>query len=218
MDVIREFGTSEFFYILLATRWTILLTLVSLAIGSIIALVVAVMRIVPLWPVNWLAIGFINLIQGTPVLGQLFLFFFGFSILGIEMGAWAACVTAFSLYTGAFLGEIWRGSLQAVPPTQWEASASMALSYGQRLRYVIIPQAIRLSIAPSIGFIVQLLKNTSLASIVGFVELMRAAQIMNGITFSPIPIYLTVASIYFAICFSLSQVSQNYERRLRVPR
>lgn len=218
MDVIREFGTSEFFYILLATRWTILLTLVSLAIGSIIGLVVAVMRIVPLWPVNWLAIGFINLIQGTPVLGQLFLFFFGFSILGIEMGAWAACVAAFSLYTGAFLGEIWRGSLQAVPPTQWEASASMALSYGQRLRYVIIPQAIRLSIAPSIGFIVQLLKNSSLASIVGFVELMRAAQIMNGITFAPIPIYLTVASIYFAICFSLSQVSQNYERRLRVPR
>lgn len=218
MNIIREFGTSEFLFLLVAARWTILLTLASLAIGSVIGLLIAVMRIVPLRPINWLALAYINLLQGTPVLGQLFLFFFGFSIIGIEVGAWAACVAAFSLYTGAFLGEIWRGSLQSVPRTQWEASAAMALNYGQRLRYVIIPQAVRLSVAPTIGFIVQLLKNTSLASIVGFVELMRAAQLMNGATFSPIPIYLTVAAIYFIICFSLSQVSQHYERTLHVPR
>jgi len=216
--MIREFGTGEMLFILLAARWTILLTLGSLAVGSLIGLVFAILRIVPFRPANWVAIGYINLIQGTPVLGQLFIFFFGLSIIGLDVGAWTAAVTAFSLYAGAFLAEIWRGSLQAVPRTQWEASAAMALTYAQRLRYVIVPQALRLSIPPTIGFVVQLFKNTSLASIIGFVELTRAGQIMSAATFSPMEVYLTVAAVYFAICFALSQASQHLERSLHVAR
>lgn len=216
--MIREFGIEEMWFIALAARWTVLLTLASLFFGAFIGLFFAVLRILPFRPARWLAIGYINLIQGTPVLGQLFVFFFGLSILGLDVGAWTAAVVAFSLYTGAFLAEIWRGSLQAVPRTQWEASASMALSYLQRLRYVIIPQATRVSIPPTIGFIVQLFKNTSLASIIGFVELTRAGQIMNAATFSPMQVYLTVAAMYFVICFSLSRASQRLERRLHVAR
>ena len=216
--MMREFGTNEMMFIVLAARWTILLTLASLFFGAIMGLFFAVLRIVPLRPANWIALGYINLIQGTPVLGQLFVFFFGLSIIGIDVGAWTAAVAAFSLYTGAFLAEIWRGSLQAVPRTQWEASASMALTYGQRLRYVIIPQAVRLSVPPTIGFVVQLFKNTSLASIIGFVELTRAGQIMNAATFSPMEVYLTVAAVYFVICFGLSQASQRFERSLHVAR
>ena len=212
--MIREFGVNEAAFLLLATRWTILLTLSAAFFGGIIGVFFAILRIVPFRPANWLAIGFINLIQGTPLLGQLFVFFFGLSILGLDVGAWPAAITAFSLYSGAFLADIWRGSLQAVPRTQWEASASLGLSYLERLRHVIIPQAVRLSVPPTVGFIVQLFKNTSLASVIGFVELTRAGQIMNAATFAPLRVYLTVAAIYFVICFSLSRASQRLERRL----
>lgn len=216
--MIRDFGFSEVTYLLFAARWTVLLALSSLVFGSLIGLVLAIMRIVPIRLVNFLALAYINLIQGTPLLGQLFVLFFGLSIVGLDVGAWPAAVTAFSLYAGAFLAEIWRGSLQSVPKTQWEASASLALTYGQRLRYVIIPQALRISLPPTVGFVVQLIKNTSLAAIIGFVELTRAGQIINAATFSPLKVYLTVAAIYFAICFSLSMASQKMERRLRVSR
>lgn len=216
--MIREFGFNEVLFLLLAARWTVLLTLASLVLGGLIGLAFAVLRILPFRPANWLALAYINLIQGTPLLGQLFVFFFGLSILGLDVDAWTAAVAAFSLYTGAFLAEIWRGSLQAVPVTQWEASAALALTYPQRLRYVIIPQAMRISIPPTVGFIVQLFKNTSLASIIGFVELTRAGQIINAATFSPMRVYLTVAAIYFVICFSLSRASQRLERKLHVAR
>ncbi len=214
----RDFGIDEAMFLLFAARWTVLLTLSAVVIGGTLAFILAVLRVIPFRPANWLAAGYINLIQGTPLLGQLFVFFFGLSIVGVEVGAWAAAVTAFSLYTGAFLAEIWRGGLQAVPRTQWEASASLGLSYLERLRYVIMPQAVRISIPPTVGFIVQLFKNTSLASVIGLVELTRAGQIMNAATFAPLQVYLTVAGIYFVICFSLSRASQRLEQRLHVAR
>lgn len=216
--MIRDFGLPEVTYLLFAARWTVLLTLASLVFGALIGLAIAILRIVPFRPANWLALAYVNLIQGTPLLGQLFVFFFGLSIIGFDVGAWPAAVTAFALYSGAFLGEIWRGSLQSVPKTQWEASASLALTYVQRLRHVIIPQAVRISLPPTVGFIVQLVKNTSLAAIIGFVELTRAGQIINAATFAPLKVYLTVAAIYFVICFSLSLASQRLERRLHVAR
>lgn len=216
--MMREFGFDDAVYLLLAARWTVLLTVVSALIGGTIALFVAILRIVPFRPANWLAIGYINLIQGTPILGQLFVFFFGLSVFGLNVDAWTAAVTAFSIYASAFLAEIWRGSLQSVPKTQWETSAALGLKYVQRLRYVIIPQAVRISIPPTVGFLVQLVKNTSLASVIGFVELTRAGQIMNNTTFAPMTVYLTVAAIYFVICFSLSQASVKFERRYHVAR
>lgn len=216
--MMREFGIDDTVYLMLAARWTVLLTLAATLIGSAIALIVAIMRIVPFRPANWLAIGYINLIQGTPILGQLFIFFFGLSIVGLNVDAWTAAVTAFSIYASAFLAEIWRGGLQSVPKTQWETSAALGLGYAQRLRYVIVPQAVRISIPPTVGFLVQLVKNTSLASVIGFVELTRAGQIMNNATFSPMSVYLTVAAIYFVICFTLSQASQKLERRFHVAR
>lgn len=216
--MIREFGLPEVTYLIFAARWTVLLTLSALVLGSLIGLFFAILRIVPFRPANLIALAYVNLIQGTPLLGQLFVFFFGLSILGLDVGAWPAAVAAFSLYAGAFLAEIWRGSLQSVPRTQWEASASLALTYAQRLRYVIIPQALRISVPPTVGFIVQLIKNTSLAAIIGFVELTRAGQIINAVTFAPLKVYLTVAAIYFVICFSLSLASRGLERKLHVSR
>ena len=216
--MIREFGTVDVVYLIEAARWTVLLALTAMVGGGLLGVVVAVLRVVPFGPLNWLAIGYINLIQGTPLLGQLFIFFFGLPLIGLSVDAWTAAALSLSLYASAFFGEIWRGSLQSVSQRQWEAGAALGLTYAQRLGHVVLPQAIRISIAPTVGFLVQLVKNTSLTALIGFVELTRASQIISGATFAPLPVYLTAAAIYFVICFSLSQLAHMLERRLHVAR
>lgn len=123
-------------------------------------------------------------------------------------------VFAFCLYASAFLGDIWHGSVLAVPPTQWEASRSLALSWGTTLRLVILPQAARIAVPPTIGFLVQLIKSTSLASIIGFVELVRAGQFINNATLNPLYVYGFVACVFFALCWPISKLSAGLETRL----
>lgn len=216
--MIREFGSGDVYYLLLAARWTVALVLAAALFGGLLGFVVAVARIVPAWPVRWLAIAYVNLIQGTPLLGQLFALFFALPLLGLSVDAWTAAVLALSIYASAFLGEIWRSGLQSVSQRQWEAGASLGLTYRQQLFHVVIPLAIRISIAPTVGFLVQLVKNTSLTALIGFVELTRASQILSSATFAPLTVYLTAAVFYFVMCFSLSRLSQMLERRLHVAR
>ncbi|MCA0026333.1 MULTISPECIES: amino acid ABC transporter permease [unclassified Mesorhizobium] len=216
--MIREFGGTDIVYLIEAARWTMLLALNATVGGGLLGIVVAVLRVIPFKPLNWLAIAWINLIQGTPLLGQLFVFFFGLPLIGLSVDAWTAAALSLSIYASAFFGEIWRGSLQSVSQRQWEAGAALGLTYAQRLGHVVLPQAIRISVAPTVGFLVQLVKNTSLTALIGFVELTRASQIISGATFAPLPVYLTAAAIYFVICFSLSQLARMLERRLHVAR
>jgi polar amino acid transport system permease protein len=216
--MIREFGGTDIVYLIEAARWTLLLALTATVGGGLLGIVVAVLRVIPFKPLNWLAIAWINLIQGTPLLGQLFVFFFGLPLIGLSVDAWTAAALSLSIYASAFFGEIWRGSLQSVSQRQWEAGAALGLTYVQRLGHVVLPQAIRISVAPTVGFLVQLVKNTSLTALIGFVELTRASQIISGATFAPLPVYLTAAAIYFVICFSLSQLARMLERRLHVAR
>jgi polar amino acid transport system permease protein len=187
-----------------------------LAGGALIGIGIAVMRISGSAALRGLAACYIQFIQGLPLLVLLFVFFFGLSIVGLPVSAWIAAVAAFSLYAGAFLGEIWRGALQSIPKTQWEAGGSLGLGFGEQLRYVIVPQAIRVAIPPTVGFIVQLIKNTSLAATVGFVELTREGQLTTASTYQPFTVYLIVASLYFLMCFPLTQYSRVLERRLHV--
>jgi len=214
--MIREFSTTDLFYLVAAVRWTLLLTLAGFVGGSIIGIVVAIMRISSSRALQGLAICYIQLIQGLPLLVLLFVFFFGLSIVGLRVSPWIAAVAAFSLYAGAFLGEIWRGALQSIPKTQWEAGGSLGLGFGEQLRYVIVPQAFRVAIPPTVGFIVQLIKNTSLAATVGFVELTREGQLTTASTYQPFTVYLIVALLYFLMCFPLTQYSRVLERRLHV--
>lgn len=216
--MIRDFAFADVGFLLMAARWTVLLAVAAALIGGLLGLVVAILRVVPWRPLNWLAMGWINLIQGTPLLGQLFVLFFGLPLIGLSVDAWAAALLALSIYTSAFLGEIWRGSLQSVPARQWEAGASLGLTYRQRFLHVVIPQAVRISVAPTVGFLVQLVKNTSLTALIGFVELTRASQIMTAATFAPLQVYLTAAGIYFVICYGLSHLSRVLERRFHVAR
>ena len=214
--MIREPNALDLLYLLSAARWTLALTALAFIGGGLLGLLIMLLRVIPARPVNWLAVGWIQAIQGTPLLAQLFVFFFGFAIFGYRVSPWVAAGVAFSIYASAFLAEIWRGCVQAVPRTQWEASAALGLGFGQQLRYIIVPQAFRIAIPPTVGFLVQLVKNTSLASVIGFVELTREGQITTGATFRPFTIYGIVAVLYFCICFPLSQWSQRLERKLNV--
>ena len=211
----RSFGLAEFLYLLKAIPWTLLLSLGALLGGGIVGVLIAILRIVPLRALRWLAIGYIELFQGTPVLMQLFVVYYGLAVLfDIQVAAWPAVLLAFTLYSGAFLGEIWRGSIQAIPRPQWEAAECLSLGFGKQLWYVILPQAARISIPPTVGFTVQLIKSTSIAAIIGFVELTRAGQLMTNTTFKPMIIYPIVAVLYFFLCWPLSLLAQALERRI----
>jgi polar amino acid transport system permease protein len=211
----RGFGVNEFFFILQSVRWTLLLSLIALIGGGVVGLVVAFLRVAPWAPLRWFAIGYIQLFQGTPVLMQLFLTYYGFAVLfNLQIDVWTAVSLSFTFYSAAFLGEIWRGSIQAIPKPQWEAAACLQLGFFKQMRYVILPQAMRISIPPTVGFVVQLIKSTSIASIIGFVELTRAGQLMTNATFKPMIIYPIVAGLYFVLCWPLSLLSQILERRI----
>ena len=211
----RSFGLAEFVYILAALRWTLLLSLIAFIGGGAVGFAIAILRTTQSRILQLLAASYIQLFQGTPVLMQLFLFYYGLAVLyDMQVDAWPAVTMAFTLYAGAFLGEIWRGSIQAIPRTQWEASACLSLGYLQQLRFVILPQAMRISIPPTVGFLVQLVKSTSIAAIIGFVELTRAGQLMVNVTFQPMVIYPIVAALYFVVCWPLSLLSRNLEKRI----
>jgi len=216
--MIREFSFNDVLYLVAAMRWTLALTAIAFLGGGLVGLTVALLRVSAFAPLRWVGTIYVLAVQGTPLLAWLFVFFFGLSIVGVEVSPWIAAAAAYSIYAGAFLGEIWRGCLQAIPKTQWEAGASLGLSFTSQLRYIIVPQATRLAIPPTVGFLVQLIKNTSLAAVIGFIELTREGQLTTAVTFRPFTVYLTVAALYFALCFPLTQVARRLERRLHVAR
>jgi polar amino acid transport system permease protein len=200
--------------LLVGVMWTLCLSVIAFVGGGLVGGAVALCRISPVRAVRWAAIAWIQLIQGTPLLVVLFVCYFGLSIMGLELPGLVAAGIAMVIYVSAYLGEIWRGCIESVPRTQWEAAECLALSRAQRMRLVVLPQALRIATPPTVGFMVQIVKNTSLASIVGFVELVRAGQLINNSIFQPFLIYLIIAALYFALCFPLSVWSRRLEQRL----
>src|SRR3984893_18471206 len=211
----RSFGLNELLYLLKAVPWTLLLSLGALFGGGIVGLLIAILRTASSRILRGLATGYIELFQGTPVLMQLFVTYYGLAVVfDLQVDAWPAVLLAFTLYSGAFLGEIWRGSIQAIPRPQWEAAECLSLSFPKQLWYVILPQAMRISIPPTEGFVVQLIKSTSVAALIGFVELTRAGTLMTNLTFKPMIVYPVVAALYFVLCWPLSLLAQTLERRI----
>ncbi|WP_127090197.1 amino acid ABC transporter permease [Aquabacter cavernae] len=202
--------------LLLATQWTILLSLVAFVGGGVAALLALLARTSQNRAARRLAVFYIELFQGTPLLMQLFLFFFGLSLVGVNVPPWLAAALALILWTGAFLAEIWRGCVEAIPRGQWEASSSLAMSYFEQMRHVVLPQALRIAVPPTVGFSVQVVKATALTSIIGFVELSKASTMITNATFQPFVVYGFAALIYFALCWPLSKSSQLLERKLNV--
>ena len=212
------FGWPEVFFIIRAAGWTLLLTAIAFLIGGLMGGVLAILRLSRIKLLRRFAAGYILVIQSIPVLMVLFMSYYGLSLFGIELPPFFAASASLAIYVSAYLAEIWRGSIEAVPFQQWEASASLAHSPAQTYRHVILPQAVRISLPPTVGFLVQLVKNTSIVSVVGFVELSRAGQLVNNATFQPFQIFTLVAAIYFAICFPLSRLSRHLEKVMNASR
>ncbi|RKK05642.1 ABC transporter permease subunit [Pseudoroseomonas wenyumeiae] len=210
----RSLGPNEILFILAAVRWTLLLSVFAFIGGSIGGILIALMRSGPIKPLRWFAFAYIKIFQGTPLLMQLFLAFFVPGIFGFDVDPWGAAALGLSLHASAFLGEIWRGSIEVVPRGQWEASSALGLRYWNQMRLIVLPQAFRIAIPPTVGFLVQLIKATSLASIIGFVELTRAAQVINNAVFQPFTIFGLVGLTYFIICWPLSAYSKRMEQKL----
>lgn len=212
-----EFSTWDILRnLLLSARWTVLLSLVSFLGGAGVGLVLLFMRISKKKSLRVFSKYYVELFQGTPLLMQLFIAFFGLGLVGIDVPAWLAAGLTLILWAAAFLTEIWRGCVEAVNKGQWEASASLGMGRLQQMRYVILPQAMRVAIPPTVGFAVQVIKGTAVTSIIGFVELSKAGTIVTNATFQPFTVYGLVALIYFALCWPLSKSSQILERKLNV--
>ena len=207
-------GVNELLFLLQGLKWTIALAAIGFVGGGIFGLGVALMR-VSTHAVLWRGgAAYIAVFQGTPLLMQLFVVYYGIGLLGVNVDAWIAVAIAFTLHASAFLGEIWRGGIQSVPKGQTEAGKALGLHYVSRMKDVILPQALKISLPATIGFLVQLVKGTSLAAIVGFVELSRAGQIVSNQTFRPLMVFAIIGAIYFALCWPLSLWGASMERRL----
>ncbi|WP_399678235.1 amino acid ABC transporter permease [Xenophilus sp.] len=201
--------------LLLALRWTVVLSLIAFVGGGIVGALLLALRLRGGRLTEKLIAGYVQLFQGTPLLMQLFLAYFGIALLGVDVSAWTAAAVALTLYTSAFLTEIWRGCVAAIPRGQWEASGSLALGFGEQLRHVILPQAVRIAIAPTVGFLVQVIKGTALASVIGFVEVTKAGSMIANVTFRPFTVFACVALMYFALCFPVSLYARHLERKTR---
>jgi polar amino acid transport system permease protein len=207
-DVIRN--------LLKSLPWTFFLSAVAFIGGGVLGLLLLVLRIMKPRSLGRIIAWYVQLFQGTPLLMQLFLTYFGLALFGLQTTPLLAATLCLIFYASAYLTETWHGCVESIPKGQWEASASLALSFHEQLRYVIFPQTLRLSIPPTVGLLVQIIKNTSLASVIGFVELTRAGKIIANVTYKPFFVYGMVALLYFAICFPCSLWGRRLERKTKI--
>ena len=206
-------GYDEFVFLLIGLKWTIALSVVGFVCGSIAGLLVALARTSGFSILEWLTSGYIAVFQGTPLLMQLFVVYYGLALIGFRLDAWIAVAIGLTLHASAYLGEIWRGSIEAVPKGQTEAAKALSLRYVSRMKDIVLPQAIRISLPATIGFLVQLIKGTSLASIVGFTELTRAGNIISNQIFEPLTVFGIVGALYFLMCCPLTIFGARLERK-----
>ncbi|WP_090871225.1 amino acid ABC transporter permease [Oceanobacillus limi] len=195
-------------------KYTIPLTLISFAIGIVIALLTALMRLAKTKILTVPARVYVSAIRGTPLLVQLFIIFFGLGSIGLTIDPFPSAIIAFSLNVGAYGSEIIRASIASIPKGQWEAAQTIGMSYSQSLRRIILPQATRVSIPPLSNTFISLVKDTSLASLILVTELFRKAQEIAARTYDFMLLYVEAAILYWVICFVLSIIQDQIENRL----
>lgn len=193
---------------------TIPLALASFAIGLVLALVVALMRLSKNPVVSNIARFYVSVIRGTPLLVQLFVIFYGLPSIGLVIDPWPSAIVAFSLNVGGYAAEVIRAAILSVPKGQWEAAYTIGMSPATTLRRVILPQAARVSVPPLSNTFISLVKDTSLASLILVTELFRVSQEIASATFEFMLIYLEAALVYWLFCLVLSGGQSVLEKRL----
>ncbi len=206
------------FQLLEATQYTIYLSLIAFIGGGLIGAFITLARISERSGFVRLAVGYIWCFQSVPLLMLLFLTGLGVPrLLGHDVDPWVSAIVSLTLYASAYLAEVWRGAIHAIPQGQWEGGYSLGMRFFPILRSIILPQATRLALAPTVGFSVQIIKGTSLAYIIGFHDLMNLGKRWANAPVDgtePFIIYPLMALIYFSLCFPLSRIAVVLERRL----
>ena len=218
---IAAFGRPEgimLFQLVEATQFTIYLSLIAFALGGSVAAVITLLRILPHRGARAVALGYIWAFQSAPLLMLLFIFGLGVPrLLGLTVDPWIAASAALMLYTSAYLADVWRGAVETIPPGQWDGARALGLRFLPTLRLVVLPQVVRVALAPTVGFMVQIIKGTSLAYIIGFHDVMAIGKRWANAPVEgtePFIVYPIMALIYFALCFPLSRLALRLERRL----
>lgn len=213
-----NFGWEYLVPLIKGALWTIALCLTSGVFGTIFGLILGLAETSPSRVARWTSSIYVNFIRGIPLLILIFFVYFGTPLLfpSVDLPGFLTGVVTLTAYAGAYLAEIFRGSIEAVPKGQNEAAEALGLGYVLKFRYVIIPQATKIAVPPGIGFIIGLIKDSSLVTVIGFIELTRAGTIVSNLTGNPIITYLVVAAMYFVLCYGISLLGQRYEKRTGV--
>jgi cystine transport system permease protein len=207
-------AADAFPFLLQGTVYTVELSLGAMALGSILGLAVALMRLSPRRPLAWAARAYVSALRGTPLLAQLFIIYYGLPEFGIELEPMTCALLGFSLNTAAYTSETMRAAILSIDGGQWEAAASLGMTRWQILRRAILPQAVRVAL-PSLGnSFISLVKDTSLAATIQVPELFRQAQLITARTFDVFTMYLSASLVYWVLAASLSLVQHRLERRV----
>lgn len=209
MNLETSINATDWLFILQGAALTVFLCMVSMAAGSAVGFAAGMMRTSGKILLRAIAWGYIYIIRGTPLLMQLFLVYFGIPLLtGRTIGAFATALVGLSIYTGAYMGEIVKAGISSVDAGQHEAAMALGMTWWQAFRHVVFPQAVRVIVPPAFGLFIALVKDSSLVSIIGFIELSRAGKLVIARTFQPFTIYFFVALVYFILCHGLSRLSR----------
>ncbi|HDA2548178.1 TPA: ABC transporter permease subunit [Staphylococcus aureus] len=202
-------------FFLKGIKITILISLIGVALGSILGAFVALMKLSKIKIISWIASIYIEILRGTPMLVQVFIVFFGITAaLGLDISALVCGTIALVINSSAYIAEIIRAGINAVDKGQMEAARSLGLNYRQTMKSVIMPQAIK-NILPALGNeFVTLIKGSSIVSTIGVGEIMFNAQVVQGISFDPFTPLIVAAALYFVLTFVLTRIMNMIEGRL----
>jgi cystine transport system permease protein len=201
-------------YVLQGLGYTLLISFLSMLLGTIVGFFTAILRISQSRLLQYPARIYISFMRGIPMLTLLIIIYFGLPIIGIEFHALTAALIAFTFNSAAYIAEIIRASLMSVDKGQWDASYAMGMNKRQTMRRIIIPQASRIAVPPLLNVFLDLIKSSSLASVITVPELLNRAQIVAGRTFDSMTMYILIAIIYWIICSVLSSFSNLLEKKL----
>lgn len=194
---------------------TVLLFSLAVALGAPLGVLTGIARSNhKIAALRWVTAGYIEIFRSTPLLMQLIVVYYMLPVFGVLVPRMAAAALALSLFSGAYVAEVVRGSIQTIPRQQWEAASAIGMTYRQSLQHVIVPQSLKISLPPLVGFLVALVKGTSLASVIGYVDITLAARRITERTFEPGIVLGVAAFLYFVICYPLSRAGQHWEERL----
>lgn len=195
---------------------TIKITTISVGLGIVLGTVLGLVRVSRNKLLGGVTKAYIELFRGTPLLVQLFILYYGLPSLGVNLTPYIAAVLGLSLNSGAYVGEIVRGGIESIDVGQMEAARSVGMSYGQSMRYIILPQAFKRIIPPLGNEFIALLKNSSLVSVIAVKDLTRQGRLIISRTYQSFLIFLTVAVFYFIMVFIMTRIVNYAERKLKV--